>query len=363
MSDLLAGLLAAALATNQSAAVSNLILERTGVRVEVPNPNDPVEQEYQKLLAADDAAHAEIDRWIQDDQRFRAEGAGLTSGTLRPRIKQRLEPVRQRYEEFLQRHPDHVRARIAYGSFLNDLGEEESAALHWERARELDPKNPAVWNNLANYYGHNGDARKAIEFYSKAIELAPGESVYYQNLAVTVYLFRKDAMAYYGIGERHLFNKVLALYRRALALDPSNFPLATELAQTYYGFKPDPGPDAEATLQAERRHYDEALTAWHTALKLARDDIEREGTYIHLARVNLMAGRLDEARRYLNLVTNAMYGGVKQRLQKNLLNRDTQALSVPPVTLRPPAEAATPPPAEDNPLPAGRPAQTNAPPR
>ena len=50
------------------------------------------------------------------------------------------------------------------------------------RPWRLDPKNPAAWNNLASVYGHHGPMAKAFEYYTKAIELNPGESVYYHNL-------------------------------------------------------------------------------------------------------------------------------------------------------------------------------------
>ena len=298
------------------------------------NTNDLVEREYLKLLADDNAAQAEIDEWIKQDEKFREEGAGLADVTLRPRIKQRFDPIRKAYVEFLQHHPDHARARLAFGGFLNDLGEEEEAVQQWEKARVLDPANPAVWDNLATYYGHNGSAKKAFEYYGKAIALSSKESVYYQNLAITVYLFRKEAQEYYEMTEPQIFNKTLALYRKALALDPKNFPLATDLAQTFYGFKPPASENVESTLREEKKHYGEALEAWRVALALAHDDMEREGIYVHLARINLMVGRWDEARRNLTLVTNGIYHAVREKLEKKLANQENKALSAPPPSLR-----------------------------
>jgi tetratricopeptide (TPR) repeat protein len=334
VSDLLVGLLGALLATNQPAAVSNLITKHTGLTVAVANPNDPVEQEYQQLLARDDAAQAEVDRWIRADRKT-MEKAGADPTELQARIKLRFGPIRAGYEDFLGRHPNHVRARIAYGSFLNDLGDEQAALAQWEKARDADPKEPAVWNNLANYYGHNGQPKQAFTCYDKAIELSPRQSVYYENLATIMYLFRTEAKEHYDLAEPQVFNRVMALYRKALAYDPQNFELATELAQTYYGFKPPRTKEVEEDLRAETKHYEEALEAWRVALKLARDDLEREGVYLHLARINLMAGRTEEARRNLGLVTNATYTVVKERLEKNVVSREGKAYSAPPVSLRP----------------------------
>ena len=321
----LLGFLSALLVTNLLAAATNAVSKHAPASAKAANPNDPVEKEYQKLMADDDAAQAEIDKWIQENQEFGNKGASLAEATLRPRIKQRIEQVRKSYESFMQRHPEHVNALIAYGSFLNDLAEEEAASQQWLKARDLAPENPAVWNNLGNYNGHNGGASNAFVCYNKAIELSPKESVYYHNLAISAYMFRKDAMAFYELDEPQILNKVMALYRKALALDPGNFQLATELAQTYYGFKPPPSSDPEATRRDLQKHYDEALEAWQVALKLAGDDIEREGIYIHFGRINLMAGRFDEARRNLNLVTNGMYLKVRDRVLKNVNEKEPKA--------------------------------------
>jgi tetratricopeptide (TPR) repeat protein len=144
--------------------------------------------------------------------------------------------------------------------------------------------------------------------YAKAIELNPAEPVYYQNLATTVYLFRKDARAFYGINEQQVFDKALALYRKAVQLAPDDFPLATDYAQTYYGIRP--------------LRTNDALVAWTNALKIAHDDNEREGVYIHLARIKMSIGRFAEARVHLSDVTNAAFAGLKHRLENSLAERE-----------------------------------------
>jgi tetratricopeptide (TPR) repeat protein len=311
VNDFLIGLLSALVATNQPVALSNFVARTTGITVRVHDPNDPLEKEYEKLLEADDAAQQEVDKWIRDETAFREKGAGLPDATLKARIEQRLKQVRDAYDDFLRRYPDHARAHLAYGSFLMEISEEDDAVNQMEKARELDPKNPAAWNNLANYYGHRSPVKKAFEYYAKAIELNPTEPVYYQNLATTVFLFRPDAMTFYKIDEAHVFDKALELYRQAMKLDPTNFVLASDYAQSYYGIRP---------MRTE-----EALAAWEGALKIAPDDQEREGVYIHLARIKLNAGRFDEVRRHLNSVTNEMYASLKNRLARNLEQQEKSA--------------------------------------
>lgn len=305
---LLLGVLAAA---DQSAEPKQPVAKNARAATDMANPNDPVEKEYLKLLVDDDAAQAEADKWIREASNPQTSGTPLSKATLTARIEQRFAPVRKAYEDFLQRHPKHVRARIAYGSFLNDINEEDESVVQWEKAKEIDPRDPAVWNNLANHYGHRGPVQKAFEYYAKAIELAPDEPLYFQNLATTTYLFRKDAMEFYKIDERQVFDRALKLYRTAVRLDPKNFPLASDLAQSYYGIKP--------------LRTDEALAAWDYALKIANDAIEREGVYLHIARVELNSGRFEDARKHLGSVTNQMYTALKGRLLKNLVEKEKKA--------------------------------------
>lgn len=325
MAELLSTFLSALVATNSAGAISNVVEKATGIAVNVAQLNDPLEQEYLKLLAMDDAAQAEVDGWIKENNEFKQQGAGLESITLNARIEKRFAPVKKAYEEFLQRSPTHMRARLAYGSFLNDIHEEEAAQLQWEKAREGDPKNPAAWNNLANYYGHNGPVSNSFRYYAKAIELDPTESTYYFNLATTVYLFRRDATNFYKITEQQVFEKAMGLYRKALELDPDNFVLATDYAQSYYGFDPKLTGDAEQDRKIKQKHFDDAIAAWQQAFKLASDDVERQGVLVHYARLQINADRFEEARKNLEAVTNGMFAVTKGNLLKKLESRSNGA--------------------------------------
>src|ERR1051326_1189022 len=216
---------------------------------------DPIEKEFQQLMADDDAVHEQIDEWIRSNNEFAAKGASTPREELSHRILARLEPIRKRYQDFLKQHPDHARAHVAFGSFLNDLNDEDRAVEEWEKALSLNAKDPAVYNNLAEVYAHHGPVKKAFEYYEKAIELNPRESLYYHNFGTVVYLFRKDAMEIYKIAEQQVFDKALELYPKAMKLDPDDFPLASDIAQTYYGIKP--------------WRTEEALKAWTNALHIA----------------------------------------------------------------------------------------------
>lgn len=302
------------LATNQPAALSNLVHEKTGARIEVTDPNDPAEREYQQLLELDHAAQKDVERWQQDESRLQGAGAGGGTAGLRIRARERYDTVEKAYQEFLTRHPDHVKGRIALGSFLGEIGREDEAAAQYVKAREIDPKNPAPWNNLANYYGHNGPVTNAFTCYEKAIELNPKEPVYYQNFATTVYLFRHDATNHYRISEQQVFDKALLLYRQAVSLSSNDFLVAADMAQTYYGIRPP--------------RTNEAIQAWTDTFKLARDDEERQGVRVHLARWYRTAGDYEAVRRELALVTSDVFASVKERILKTLENGKTNAPAI-----------------------------------
>ena len=309
MNDLTIGLLGALLATNQPLAVSNVIQQQTGVAVEVAA--DPVAQELRDVMVTDDAAQSDVNDWVHafDAQTHTNKTAEVEA--LNKRILARFDDVRHGYEKFLRNHPDHARGFLAYGSFLNDIGDEDGAKTQYDNSKQLDPKNPAVWNNLANFYGEHGELTNAFAGYSEAIRLKPDEPVYYQNFATTVYLYRKDAREFYSLDEQQVFDKALGLYKQAMQLAPGDFVLATDYAESYYGIKP--------------LRTNDALVAWTNAMNIAHTDAERQGVELHLARVKIASGLFDEARAHLATVTNAAYADLKNRLTRSLADHENSA--------------------------------------
>jgi tetratricopeptide (TPR) repeat protein len=266
---------------------------------------------------------AEVDKWIRENNAFKANGAGVPDAVLNQRIRERFDLVRKAYEEFILRHPDHARARVAYGSFLGDLQDEIGSQKQWEKALQLDPKNPAVYNNLAGVYSEHGQATNAFQFFAKAIELKPSEALYYHNFADSLYVLRKAAMEYYHLTEQQVYAKALLVYSNAARLDPENFPYASDFAQTYYALAPF--------------QVDAALHAWNSALNLAHDELEREGVLVHMARVKMLAGNLPDARQQLTVVTNTSYAALKSNLLHAIDLREHPV----PLTNAPPKPTAT----------------------
>jgi tetratricopeptide (TPR) repeat protein len=262
------------------------------------NTNEAVENEYHKLLLDDNAAENDVLEWLD-------KAAGSNDRlTMDLKAQQRLEGIKKEYQDFVERHPRHVNARLAFGSFLKDSKDDEGSRTQFEVARELAPTNPSPWNALGNYYRNSGQAAKAFEFYGKAIELDPKQGVYYHNLAATLYLFRHEGCKYFHLDEQEAFEKVLALYRQALKLEPEDFILWSDYAMSFYGVQPP--------------RWKEGLEAWKETLKVAPGEEEREGVDIHLARIYVNLGQYDQARASLDLVTNANFAGLKKDVAEDL---------------------------------------------
>ena len=124
------------MATNQPAAVSNLLHNKTGVSVEIADGH--TDGDAVADLLEDDAAEKEVTQWAEANN---ASGLGtndVAKAALQVRVRDRYEKVKRAYDEFLRTHPKHVNARIAYASFLNDIGEEEASRVQLERVIEID---------------------------------------------------------------------------------------------------------------------------------------------------------------------------------------------------------------------------------
>ena len=318
MNGFLISLLGAMLATNQVTQVSNVVARTTGLALPVVDPTDPAERALRAVMEQDDEAIADAERWITEDQKQMAAGSPA-SATLDLRMQERFEGVIKTYDEFLVRHPKHVRGRLAYGSFLNELGRTDEARAQWEKASELDPQNPAAWNNLASLYVHRPPVTNIFVYLGKAADLNPREPVYLRNLADAISLYRKDAREFYGLpDDTAVVRRSMELYRKALELDPTNLFLATDLAQTYYYFLLKP----TATLPVDPKLVDEALEAWRAAERIARDEVQRQGLYLHMARVCGTQGRYSEARRHLAQVDKPEFEESKKRLARSVDQRE-----------------------------------------
>lgn len=256
---------------------------------------------FRELLQADEKALDQIDHLLANNEAFARQGAGLNQAAMATKVRALTDPVIDDYQSFLTKHPNHVKAHLAYASFLGQFGRDQEARKHLDEAIKLAPADPVALNNAANWFGEHGPPEKALEYYRKAMAARPGESTYYRNCASVMLLHRPQAVSWFALAdEQALFVRTQEYYRKAHELKPDDFLLASDLAQIHYQIKPFP--------------YLESVSAWENALQLAPSRTEKEGVLIHLARIHLQAKQFPAARLNLNSITLPEFLSTKRKL-------------------------------------------------
>ena len=274
-----------------------------------------------KILIADNTALTEIAGWIEKNkQALRASASEREFFSVR--IRQRLNQIRQQYQNFLKDHPDHTQARIAYGSFLTHIDNRKEALSQWKKALATDPGNAAALNNIATHIGtvalqSNLRARipEAFQSLEKAIELAPNEALYRHNLATTLSAFRLEAVRHYKISEREVTQRALKEFAVGMKLAPDNFEIAADRAETFLDLKP---------LPRQR-----ALRAWEESRKRAKGQTQLDWVHLQVAIVHLETGYLDAAEKSLNLVSKKSHVNLIRKLRAALARKREEKKSKP----------------------------------
>jgi tetratricopeptide (TPR) repeat protein len=290
----------------------SIFQRETATNAPVPaltNSAEKIEARYQSILQLDEAALTDIQNLIKNwNAQQNSEASPRSEEDLRKVIRFKVDAVKTAYRDFLRENPNHIKTMIAFGRFLCDMQEEQEGVQWWEKARELEPKNAAVRNNLANYYGHEGEPKRAIEEYEAAISIQPGEPMYHFNLANIFYLFRKETSELKKWSEEEVFDHALESFRKARDLEPGNYDYAYAYAETFYGVK--------------NPNWNRALDAWDYCLKLNITPLQREQIYTHLARINLRLDRIGKARDYLAQVKSEQWQDLRTRLTEIATHRD-----------------------------------------
>ena len=270
-----------------------------------PEPHDK-EAELQSIFTADNTAITEVVKWIEENNTLIRTDSERRN-QLAQRIRVRLDRVRKLYLAFLKKHPNHARARAAYGSFLTHLDDQQGALRELKASAKLAPFNAAVHNNIATHLGtiavesdRYARVGEILDAYQRAIRLAPHAPLYRHNYAIALSLFQKEATTHLKCTARKVTEEALKQITEALRLNPENFEISADLAETYHDFKPLP-----------RKR---TLTAWKHAATLATTNDERDWAELQMAIVNIETNHFKEAKHHLEKVNVEIYARLKQRL-------------------------------------------------
>jgi len=204
------------------------------------------------------------------------------------------------FEKTLAVDPKHVKAHNNMALASLDLGELELAEAHYRESLAIEPQ-AAIHNDLGFVLERQGLTEEAVEQYRKALELDPEFASAHYNLAA--YLSRSGE---YAEAERH--------FRAALDVNPSAAAYTGLGAVLYHQEKVD---DAVASLKAAieadpdyPRAYDQLA-----AIQVQQGELDDAASnyrllvskqpsasgHEKLARVLMQLGRVDEARKEMEL--------------------------------------------------------------
>ncbi len=132
-----------------------------------------------------------------------------------------------RYEDFLDRRPDHVEGHINLGSLLRKDGDLLGAETHYKRAAELNHYSIDAHYNLSNVYIQQGKLEQALRELQICMKLKPDDAWVHNNLGV-VYQ------------RRHYLEEAEEEFLRALHLEPANRTFENNLEQVRVLLKKKP---------------------------------------------------------------------------------------------------------------------------
>ena len=147
-------------------------------------------------------------------------------------VRTAVDDLIKKYRAFIRKYPKNVDARNYLGGIYYDFGEPEKALREWRTGLKLNPQDPYIHNNIAEYYGHNsGEPEKAIKETREAIRLKMDVAVFHFNLATYYDVFRFVVLPEFESME-NVFEKCLKEYRKAIELEPANLEYASTYART-----------------------------------------------------------------------------------------------------------------------------------
>ena len=271
-----------------------------------------------KILIADNTAITEIAGWIEKNKSTLRTSASERD-RLAFRIQDRLTKIRARYEGFLKDHPKHVKARVAFGSFLTHIHDQQAAINQWKTALESDPGNAAALNNIGTHLGmvalQSGLQTRipeALDALKQAIQIAPHEALYRHNYATTLCNFKLTASRHLKLNPHAVTKLALNHLKTGMELDAKNFEIAADRAETFLDLTPLP---REA-----------ALNAWRQARKRAKTAVQRDWVNLQESIVHLETGDFDSAEKTLALISEGNHVALVSRLRKAMVAKRKRAV-------------------------------------
>ncbi|MGE9291246.1 MAG: hypothetical protein ACQKBT_09665 [Puniceicoccales bacterium] len=223
----------------------------------------------------------------------------------------RAQDIARSYESFLADNPDHLFGWILCGKFLRSVGSDEMAFAALRKADSLQPDLPVVQQQLGLLLADQGVYEAALPFLLRAVELAPGEPEYHNDVGVFLVRFGPELEKDGVLGEGRASALALESFETAFRLDPENFERGWRWAEAHADL---PHPDWEATA-----------LAWEKVMPLAQTIPEREASRLQISRGWIEAGEPERAEAWMAPVETEALQSSWEQLRERMNEESPQA--------------------------------------
>ncbi|MEA3186565.1 MAG: hypothetical protein QOD99_395 [Chthoniobacter sp.] len=233
--------------------------------------------------------------------------ARYQSSARAPSDRAELEKVGEVFERLVKKYPRDAGVREAYGAYFWDIERRDAAFAQWQAGEGIDPKNAGIIFHLGHAWLDLGDAKKACDYFERAVRFAPREAIYHYNLGNALFLFRHEVA---DTTADAVAQRALSEMRTANELEPLNAELAKAYAMAFYTVaKPD---------------WNDALKAWKRYLEISGDT---DFACTNLARISLKVGDKTSARSFLARVSDPAFHRVKERLSAQADSKNPETVA------------------------------------
>ena len=215
-----------------------------------------------------------------------------------------IEQVCRGYEEFLRANPKFAAGYAAYGYLLGKLDQKKESIGMLLKANQLDADQPLVKNQIGNYLAEEGKPLEALPYYMAALKLSPNEPLYHYQLGTLLYEARDEFLKSGEWRQEAIDRTIHEAFRQAAELAPDRIEFTYRHAESFYHLDPP--------------EWDAAMRAWSMLEIKAPTDIERQTMRLHSANVLIKQGKLDEARRMLETISEPALTKPKEKLVAQL---------------------------------------------
>lgn len=192
--------------------------------------------------------------------------------------RQHLDWVKDAYELGLDTFEKSAPLHTYYGELLHDFYDRANeAAVHWNRAIQLDSKCARAHGNVGMYSFHIGMYHSGLHHMDRALELEPNNPDFLFNMAQIYLTHFLHVMPSRRWDRACLYKEAMKLSEKAATLCPNDFDVLRDYALNFFL-----GKDFGVTVDWRK-----AAKAWQTARHKARNDAELFNCWLNEARVHL----------------------------------------------------------------------------